>query len=107
MSERPLPRGWRSKVEQLKDALAKRATERPDLKISVNPKGPRASGPYGNNWHLPLSQAEMQAEAEAQLGERCFQCGNRIVKATGELINGRCGPCNTATLAATDPPHAA
>jgi hypothetical protein len=107
MSERPFPKGWKAKVNGFKDALSKRAAERPDLKISVSPKGPRASGPHGNNWHLPLSQAEMQAEAEAQLGEMCFQCGSRIIKATGELINGRCGPCDTASRAADEPPHAA
>lgn len=29
-------------------------------------------------------------------GPRCQSCGNRIVAGTGELIAGRCGPCDTA-----------
>jgi hypothetical protein len=98
--KRPLPKDWKQRLrERLITAAPKRGLE-------VRPKGPRTSGPYGENWHLPLSQAEMQAEADAQLGEMCFQCGSRIIKATGELINGRCGPCDTATKA-DEPPHAA
>jgi hypothetical protein len=99
--ERPLPRNW-------KDRLRERVSAHTQS-IKVVPKGVRTSGPHpaGDTWHLPLSQAEMQAEADAQLGEMCFQCGSRIIKATGELINGRCGPCDTASRAADEPPHAA
>jgi ribosomal protein S27AE len=97
MSERPFPKGWKAKVNGFKDALAKRAAERPDLRISVAPKGPRASGPHpaGDTWHLPLSQAEMQAEAEAQLSKkRCAGCGERVIIASGELVEGLwCGRC--------------
>jgi hypothetical protein len=100
--KRPLPKGWKEKVREL---LPRTTT--PALKIE--PKGVRNSGPFpaGNKWYLPLSQAEMNAEAEGLLGEKCFTCGSRIIKATGELLGGRCGPCNTATMGDTASPDAA
>jgi hypothetical protein len=108
MSERPFPKGWKAKVNGFKDALAKRAAERPDLKISVSPKGPRASGPYGNNWHLPLQQDEMQADADKLLNPTpCAGCGRRVIASTGEMIDGLwCGPCATARNV-DEPPTAA
>ncbi len=91
--KRPLPKNW---AERLRERLAA-AAPKPALKVV--PKGPRASGPHpaGDKWHLPLSQAEMNAEADGLLGARCFTCGSRIIKSTGELIGGRCGPCDTAS----------
>jgi hypothetical protein len=38
-------------------------------------------------------------------GPRCRECGMRIVHGTGELIEGRCGPCATAEIAKQE--HAA
>jgi ribosomal protein S27AE len=87
--ERPLPRNW-------KDRLRERVSAHTQS-IKVVPKGVRSSGPHpaGDTWHLPLSQAEMQAEAEAQLSKkRCAGCGERVIIASGELIEQLwCGRC--------------
>jgi ribosomal protein S27AE len=87
--ERPLPRNW-------KDRLRERVSAHTQS-IKVVPKGVRSSGPHpaGDTWHLPLSQAEMQAEAEAQLSKkRCAGCGERVIIASGELVEGLwCGRC--------------
>jgi ribosomal protein S27AE len=87
--DRPLPRNW-------KDRLRERVSAHTQS-IKVVPKGVRSSGPHpaGDTWHLPLSQAEMQAEAEAQLSKkRCAGCGERVIIASGELIEQLwCGRC--------------
>jgi ribosomal protein S27AE len=87
--DRPLPRNW-------KDRLRERVSAHTQS-IKVVPKGVRSSGPHpaGDTWHLPLSQAEMQAEAEAQLSKkRCAGCGERVIIASGELVEGLwCGRC--------------
>jgi hypothetical protein len=90
---RPLPKSW---AERLRERLTAAA---PKPSIKIVPKGPRASGPFpaGLTWHEPTQQAEMMAEAEGLLGDRCFQCGKRVIKSTGSLIGGRCGPCDGAT----------
>jgi ribosomal protein S27AE len=87
--ERPLPRNW-------KDRLRERVSAHTQS-IKVVPKGVRSSGPHpaGDTWHLPLSQAEMQAEADKLLDKRrCAGCGERVIIASGELVEGLwCGRC--------------
>jgi ribosomal protein S27AE len=87
--DRPLPRNW-------KDRLRERVSAHTQS-IKVVPKGVRSSGPHpaGDTWHLPLSQAEMQAEADKLLDKRrCAGCGERVIIASGELVEGLwCGRC--------------
>jgi hypothetical protein len=108
MSERPFPKGWKAKVNGFKDALAKRAAERPDLRISVAPKGPRASGPHpaGDTRHQEPEQDRM--ELAAQEGDPCADCGTRVLKSSGPLIRGLyCGKCWGLREATSDPLNAA
>lgn len=102
--KRPLPKSW---AERLRERIAEKA---PKPALKVEPKRVRHSGPNiaGDRWHLPLSQAEMNAEAEGLLGKPCADCGAKVVKASGDLIMGLyCGACFGARMDASSPPSAA
>ena len=86
--KRPLPKSWPDRV---REKLRQVARDNPDLHITVTPRH-RISGPHpaGDTWHTP----EGQKALNELLGDHCADCGRRVIRATGDLLQGLyCGPC--------------
>lgn len=72
----------RAFAERVRDLLRGRPARVLPLRPLRRDSGPRVR-PDG--WHTP--------EVQAVLGPACKDCGERMVKGSGILLNGRCGHC--------------